>query len=378
MSKIKRTMRWDPYQLYAGGEFNVFWSNHLAAGSRKLLFIVGRGFDARAAMVPQRILGRGKVAVLHGWVLHYQNGQPNSALAQQRIDANAAAFQQIFGSGLTEIDVQMRGAGNSHATSRNTRRAVTRRDQLVQYTDVIVDISAMPRTIGLTAIAQLIALLDEFAFRGGPSINLHVVVAESVVADKRLTAGSLSDTVTSLSGFSGQLTAESTINLPRVWFPVLGEGQSARLERIRDELDPDEICPTIPFPSRDPRRGDQLIEEYRQLLFDDFRVEPANILYASEYNPFEAYRQIYGAISRYRDSLSDLGGCKVYVSPLSSKLLSVGALLACYDHKGDSAGPDRVNVGIPYVESVSYGEPNEAVDPGIDVYSLWVRGDWEK
>jgi len=244
--------------------------------------------------------------------------------------------------------------------------------------DVIVDISAMPRTIGLTAIAQLIALLDEFAFRGGPSINLHVVVAESVVADKRLTPGSLSDTVTSLSGFSGQLTAESTINLPRVWFPVLGEGQSARLERIRDELDPDEICPTIPFPSRDPRRGDRLIEEYRQLLFDDFRVEPANILYASEYNPFEAYRQIYGAICRYRDSLSDLGGCKVYVSPLSSKLLSVGALLACYDHKGDSAGPDRVNVGIPYVESVSYGEPSDAVDPGIDVYSLWVRGDWEK
>jgi hypothetical protein len=371
-------MRWDPYQLVAGAEFDAFWANRLAGGSRKLLFIVGRGFDARAAMVPQRILGLGRVAALHGWVLRYRNGQPDTAKAQEKIDANAVAFSALFCSGLSEIEIKMRGSGNSHVASRNTRAAVTRRQELAQYSDVIVDVSAMPRTIGLTAIAQLIALLDELAQNDGPSVNLHVVVAESVLSDGHHTSGSLSDTVTSLVGFSGQLTAESTVNLPRVWFPVLGEDQSARLERIRSELDPDEICPTIPFPCRDPRRGDRLMEEYRQLLFDDFRVEPANILYASEYNPFEAYRQIYGAIDRYRDSLSDLGGCKVFVSPLSSKLLSVGALLACYDHKANSGGPDKVNVGIPYVESVTYGEPADAVDAGTEVYSLWIRGDWER
>jgi hypothetical protein len=370
-------MRWDPYQLFAGPRFDTYWANRLANGSRKILFIVGRGFDARATLVPRRILNSGKVAALHGWILRYRNGQPDTSNTQQRIDANAAAFTQIFASGLTEIEIKMRGTGNSHVTSRNTRAAVNRQQELTQYTDVIVDVSAMPRTIGLTAIAQLIALLDELALKGGPSINLHVVVAESIVSDRRHTSASLSDTVTSLVGFSGQLTAESTINLPRVWFPVLGEGQSARLERIRSELDPDEICPVIPFPSRDARRGDTLIEEYRQLLFDDFRVEPANILYASEYNPFEAYRQIYGAINRYRDSLSDLGGCKVFMSPLSSKLLSVGALLACYDHRANSGGEDKVNVGIPYVESVTYSEPGDTADTGIEVYSLWIRGDWE-
>lgn len=371
-------MRWDPYQLFDGAEFDAFWAKRLLDGSRKLLFIVGRGFDARATTVPRRILGLGQVAALHGWILCYRNGQPDSPNAQQKIDTNAAAFATIFGSGLTEIEIKMRGSGNSHVTSRNTRAAVNRQQELAQFTDVIVDVSAMPRTIGLTAIAQLIALFDELSQNNGPSINLHVVVAESVASDGHHTSASLSDTVTSLVGFSGQLTAESTINLPRVWFPVLGEGQSARLERIRSELDPDEICPIIPFPSRDPRRGDRLIEEYRLLLFDDFRVEPSNILYASEYNPFEAYRQIYGAIKRYRDSLSDLGGCKVFVSPLSSKLLSVGTLLACYDHRANSGGPDKVNVGIPYVESATYSEPADMVDVDIEVYSLWIRGDWEK
>jgi hypothetical protein len=371
-------MRWDPYQLHAGAEFDAFWADRLKDGSRKLLFLVGRGFDARAGAVPDRILGAGKAALLHGWLLGYRNGQLETETMLSRINVNLAAFQKMFGAGLTEIEIKMRGGGNSNVTSRNTRTAVTRRDELARYTDVIIDISAMPRSVGLTAIAQLIALLDEIAQKGGPSVNLHVVVAESVSADRGHAAGSLSDTVTSLVGFSGQLTSESSANVPRVWFPVLGEGQAARMERIRAELDPDEICPTIPFPSRDPRRGDRLIEEYRQLLFDDFRVEPANIVYASEYNPFEAYRQLYGAIDRYRDALRELGGCKAFVSPLSSKLLSVGALLACYDHRADAGGPDKVNVGIPYVESVTYGEPADTLDEGMELYSLWIRGDWEK
>jgi hypothetical protein len=369
-------MRWDPYQLRAGSEFDAFWSDRLRERARKVLLLVGGGFDSRASIIPERILRLGKPASLHGWLLRYRNGQQETEKTQKLIQANVDAFERLFGSGLAELDIKMRGAGNSNVTSRNTRTAVTRREELAGYTDVVIDISAMPRTIALTAIAQIIALLDEIAQKGGPSVNLHVVVAESVLADRGQTS-SLSDTVTSLVGFSGQLTSESSANVPRVWFPVLGEGQAARLERIRSELDPDEIVPTIPFPSREPLRGDRLIEEYRQLLFDDFRVEPANILYTSEYNPFEAYRQLYGAIDRYRDALRELGGCKVFVSPLSSKLLSVGALLACYDHRANAGGPDRVNVGIPYVESVTYGEPGDRVDSALEVYSLWIRGEWE-
>jgi hypothetical protein len=341
------------------------------------LFVVGRGFDFRADAAPSRIAGLGATD-RHAWVLKYQNGQLDSGSRVERVEANAARFSQIFGDATTTIDVRMGSAGSSsNVTSRNVKRAVSRSTELAGYSDVVVDISAMPRTVALTAIAQLIALLDELA-SNGKSINLHVVVAESAKIDRSHSGGSLNDAVTSLVGFSGRLTSESTANVPRVWFPVLGEGQQERLEKIRTEVDPDEICPVIPFPSRDPRRGDGLIEEYRQLLFDDYRVEPANIIYASEYNPFEAYRQLFGAIDRYRDALRELGGCKVYVSPLSSKLLSVGALLACYDHKIQSGGPDHVSVGIPYVESATYGDPVDSVASTVTLYSLWLRGEWEQ
>jgi hypothetical protein len=376
LSSSRHRMRWDPYVLNGDPhDFDRFWRDHLSSGRRKLLFVVGRGFDFRAGAASSRIAALGK-ADRHAWILRYQNGQAEPRERDAPVEANAKRFAEIFGEETTLIDIRIAGTG-SNVTSRNAKSAVSRSAELAKYTDVVIDISAMPRTVALTAIAQLIALLDELASKG-TSVNLHVVVAESAKVDRSHSGGSLHDTVTSLVGFSGRLTSESTANVPRVWFPVLGEGQQERLEKIRAEVDPNEICPVIPFPSRDPRRGDVLIEEYRQLLFDDYRVEPANIIFASEYNPFEAYRQVFGAIDRYRDALRELGGCKVYVSPLSSKLLSVGALLACYDHRTQAGGPDPVTVGIPYVESATYGDPVDPASSPFSLYSLWLRGEWEQ
>jgi len=36
---------------------------------------------------------------------------------------------------------------------------------------------------------------------------------------------------------------------------------------------PDEICPVLPFPALNPRRGDNLVLEYRDLLFDRLRID---------------------------------------------------------------------------------------------------------
>jgi hypothetical protein len=52
LSKAGRKMRWDPYQLRAGLDFDAFWADRLWDGKRKVLFLVGRGFDARATAVP--------------------------------------------------------------------------------------------------------------------------------------------------------------------------------------------------------------------------------------------------------------------------------------------------------------------------------------
>jgi hypothetical protein len=37
-----------------------------------------------------------------------------------------------------------------------------------------------------------------------------------------------------------------------------------------------------------------------------------------------------------------------------------------------------VNVGISYVESVTYGDPADTVNISTSLYSLWLRGEWEQ
>lgn len=369
-------MRWDPYIFRQGDDFDIFWQNYANENSRRFLFVLGRGYDPRALSVLDKIVGfGGEVDV---WLLAFDNGFQDSELRVQLTLDNVKKLEDLIGaSNIREIEVSLGRSGQGNATSRNVRQALRTAGSLDAYTDVVIDISAMPRMVALTAVASLLHELDEMSV-DGPDVNLHVTTAESVSADIGAARGTLRDDVTNVIGFTGQLDSESTEQIPRVWFPVLGEQQGIRLSRIRDKLNPDEICPVIPFPTREPRRGDEIIREHRQLLFEEFQVEPGNILRASEYNPFEAYKQIFAAMDRYRRALSELGGCKGFVSPLSSKLLSVGALLACYDHKYGAIAGDRMSVGVLYVETADYSDPAIDSDAEYQLSSMWLRGDWER
>ena len=368
-------MRWDPYILARPEEFEPFWRDHLQGRTRETLFILGRGFDPRAlrALGVLRELG----ACPKVWLLAFEDGREESPTRTKLTLRNRQALVELVGEGnIVELPVSIGMTGAGMATSGSTGRAISAQGSTAALDDVVVDISAMPRVVALSAIAKLIHDQDE-AGTAGRCANLHVVAAESVRTDLEA-RGSLMDGVTSLTGFSGRLNEETTEHLPRVWFPVLGEQQRDRLQLIRSHVNPDEICPVVPFPSRNPRRGDQIIAEYTELLFEDFRVEPSNILRGSEFNPFEAYRQLYLAIDRYRKALTELGGCKVYVSPLSSKLLSVGALLACYDHQFGEVPGERLNVGMPYVETSVYADPDVGHETESELYSMWIRGEWER
>jgi hypothetical protein len=369
-------MRWDPYHLFADHEFDAFWRGHLKRKSRKLLMVLGRGFDNRALNATRRIIAAGGAPDI--WLLAFDNGLQDSAVRSAMTDANVSALASLVPSKrIQELDIRIGGPAQGNATSKSTRRAIDRAGPVEAYDDVIIDISAMPRMVALTTVAKLINDLDQIEKATGKVVNLHVTTAESVSADLKSQRGTLNEEVTTVVGFSGHLTAQGTEHVPRVWLPVLGEGQSERLNKIQDKLDPDEICPVIPFPSRKPRRGDEIIDEHRQVLFEDFQVEPNNILRASEYNPFEAYKQLFTTMDRYRRALRELGGCKAYVSPVSSKLLSVAALLACYDHLHGAIQSNRLMVGIPYVETAVYGDPISGVPVETELYAMWIRGEWE-
>ncbi|MFO0156923.1 MAG: hypothetical protein ACK52P_12605 [Alphaproteobacteria bacterium] len=370
-------MRWDPYVLARGAEFENFWRGHLATRARRrVLLVLGRGFDVRTLEAARRLKAAG--ADLRAWNLAFDTGLGESDLRTALTTANDLNLNALLGQDRVELSrIAMGGPAGASVTSPNTRRVIGERTDILDFDDIVVDISAMPRMVALTTVAKLLNDLDKAAAEGRGRVNLHVTVAESVSADLGAARGTLRDTVSMVQGFSGKLNAQGTETWPRVWLPVLGEGQRERLELIHGFLDPDEICPVVPFPSREPRRGDEILAEHRGVLFDDFQVEPSNILLASEYNPFEAYKQIFLAMDRYRRALNVLGGCKAFVSPVSSKLLSIGVLLACYDHRAGNVQGQRLDVGIPYVETADYGDPVQNSAEPFELFSMWIRGEWE-
>ena len=369
-------MRWDPYSLTRDAEFDVFWATRLATEGRRILLILGRGFDVRTLETARRLHALG--AAFDVWQLVFDNGLGDSEKRAKLIEANHKGLLALVSEDrITAVPVAIGGSAGLAVTPRNTQEALERAGDFTAYDNVVIDISAMPRMVAMTAVSVLLYRFDSFARSDGPNINLHVTTAESVSADLGAAKGSLRDSVSFVRGFSGHLEAQTSQTWPRVWFPVLGEGQRERLALIREHVNPDEICPVIPFPTKRPRRGDEVVGEHRDLLFEDFQIEPANILLASEYNPFEAYKQIFKAMDRYKRALRITGGCKLFVSPLSSKLLSIGVLLACYDHRfGDGAAED-FDVGIPYVETAVYGDPEQGAAETFELYSMWIRGEWE-
>jgi hypothetical protein len=168
-----------------------------------------------------------------------------------------------------------------------------------------------------------------------------------------------------LAGFRGAQRAGKV----NVWAPVLGVRGAGTLGAIADFIDPQEVCPILPFPAQDPRLPDTILGAHRELLIDQFEIGPNNLIYAAESNPFDLYRTLARFNSDYTTTLEPLGGALVHVSVHGSKLLSVGALLAAYEF-------DLPVVAMRANHYVLSEEGYEVAARAHDqITCLWLRGD---
>jgi hypothetical protein len=232
----------------------------------------------------------------------------------------------------------------------------------------------MPRGVYLPIIHRILDLLRQRRLDKPCSLlpNVHVVVSENPTLDSQIREDGIDENAEYLPGFK---TVDREVNegMPRIWIPVLGEGQEEQLRKIRELVRPNQVCPLLPFPASDPRRGDNLIREYQKLLFDDLQVEPRDIIYSHEQNPFQVYRTLCQTSLRYDRAFRSFQGCKIFLSANSSKLLSLGVILAAYDLKLSDKP-----VGVAHVDSHGYELDNMAEqedDVGGELFELWlVRG----
>jgi hypothetical protein len=370
------TARWRNYVMESGAGLDSFWRAHLQR-ERHILFVLGKGFDPRVCLGLRSLLGAGGVGKRDVIAIEFDEGPSSPSKAYgPLVQENWTSLQGLVaGKGtLSARPVKIWSDDGRRISARSAAGLFGSLRDLTGYTDIVVDISALPRGIYFPLIAKILHILDTTPGDGAKKPNLHVMVAENPLLDSCIQDEGVDDAATYLHPFVASLEMEATADHPKVWIPVLGERQRTQLVRIYDLVMPDEIAPLLPSPSVNPRRSDDLLLEYRELLFDRLRVEPSNFIFASERNPFEVYRQIGRAVLHYRDALRPLGGCKVVLSALSTKLLSVGTLLVAYELK-----QMKVEIGIAHVECQGYTIDTATQGDGVktesELFMLWIAGE---
>lgn len=367
--------RWvGEYQLASGTPLASLWADLRRDVPGRVLLISGRGFDPRMTLGASVLSAAGWDGQVTVALLTWGGGVASPKSLDVLATENLSRLTTLLPSATIEA-VAINTANNSHVVSANSAGAlVSKLVSLGAFSHIILDVSALPRALYFPIAAALLSEAD--ALRAEPPINVHVFVSEDPVLDGQIRDQELEERAEYLPGFTSDLASESHAHRSKIWIPVLGEGQAEHLSRIYTHVAPNEICPVLPSPARDPRRADNLVLEYHALLFDQLRVEPRNIIYADEQNPFELYRQLHRTIQSYESALLPIGGCRCALSAHSSKLMSVGVLLTAYEMKRTGH-----SIGVVHLESTRSDISFDAA-LGIDdltrhseLHGLWLAGE---
>lgn len=364
-------MLWDHYVFRRGRDVHELWDRVFDARPIRLLYIAGRGFDVRAQNVMREfvasILATGRQVQKAQLLLVGFSGYTLDDDIRQLTEENASTLESIFAplGGVQTITIGGSSSDEDDISAGTALRLGTSEvlAAVTDQSDIVLDVSSLPRVAYLSLLTSLLnKLVPNKVAKEGHSplsangVNFQVLVGEDAALDGHIQAEDPGNDLVVIPGFSGALHAESVQDWPLVWFPILGEGRVSQLQKVMSSAvipNSAEICPVLPHPSRNPRRADNLLVEYKAPLFDSRQTPTSNILYVHESNPFEAYRQLLGAMQRYRHSMTIMGGCRLVVTPLGSKLITLGAGLACFEMKPSDLN-DKYGVAIPHAEPTRY------------------------
>jgi hypothetical protein len=364
--------RWRDYVMARGEAFDEFWCRHGAESGRRILFIVGRGFDPRAPMGLQRLARAAAACPIDVVALQFEDELASSSREQHAAaEANFTAFGAVVaGRGtVAERTVKFRNEKNESVADRSAANLFADPTEFATYTDIVVDVSAMPRVVYFPLLSRLIYFHDTLYESGTRAPNVHVVVSEDPRADTLIREQGIEEEAKFIHPFEGPFNREAKGEQRTVWVPVIGEDRTHQFERKFVHVKPTEVCPVLPSPARNPRRGDDIVMQYQKLLFDEVRLEPRNFIYASETNPFDVYRQVRRTVLHYTRVLNLIGGCRVALSAICSKVMSLGILLVAYELR-----PSDVEVGIAHIECQGYDVPAD-LQVEVEPVGVWLAGE---
>lgn len=353
---MARPLRWDPCVAHRDGEADAFLKTYFAEKGRKTLLIAGAGFDPRSTIVASRLA---EANAARRALLFQEQRTPGAQALTRRAEANLTVLQAALpDNALTPVAIF--GPDGAVVGGRNVV-SVLAQTTMDDVTDIIVDVSAL--SVG--ASFPIIRYLQERAVRGGVR-NLHVFVTHDPELDSEINP-TPSDAPSYVHGFKGGSTLDTRSGAAKLWLPQLAKGRRGALARLHDFVSPHDTCPILPFPASRPRAGDLLAEEYVTELENAWAVDTRNIVYADEGDPLDLYRTILRLDDLRKPVFAEAGGSLLVLSPLGSKVMALGALMAALER----------DLPVAYLESIAYELNAEApaAQTRADLVHIWLEGD---
>lgn len=349
--------RWDPCIAHTGADVDAFVRDYFGTADRKVLFVAGAGFDPRATAVGIRLAQAG--ASVRAFLIREERPNPAGDLIA-RASGNANRLSAAFGDH-EEVVVSIFGSDNAIVGGRNAVMAL-HRQRLDDVNDVVIDVSA----ISVGTSFPLIRYLVERVEQGQGPANLHIFVAHEPTLDEAIHSIA-SDSPSFVHGFRGRWALEQTSAAAKLWLPQLARGRRAALVRLHDFVKPHDTCPILPFPANNPRLADALAEHFLTEFESTWSVDTRNIVYAAEDDPLDLYRTILSLDDLRKPVFKEFGGSMLVLSPLGSKVMALGALMAALER----------DLPVAYIEAIGYNlsasVPSESSSPHL--VHVWLEGD---
>ncbi len=319
------------------------------AKKRDSLLILGKGFDPRACTILENL--RSVISEFSVWLIDYNDKNKNDdGNNESRSEYNYKQISDICeGIIKQELKVPLYGGNENERTlviSESVRNVFTL-EKLQNYKHILIDISAMPRGVAFSIIKRVLDIKSA-------EQNTYILVCENSECDDKIKPVIGEESAEYLPGFNTfSMSMESDSDESVIWLPVLGMHEEAAFRIIDNYLKPVEICPVVPFPSKDVRRGENILRCCGQPIFRENSVEKRNIIYVPENHPILVYQKLYDTVRYYEKALivSKKPGqtIKYAFSSQSSKLIDIGVLLAIIN-----LNKEDIKTGIVVVENQGY------------------------
>lgn len=362
-------MRWDRTIIQQKAEVDKFVADFLTQPGRHCGLIAGAGFDPRT-LVFAKLLRAHAVSVT---LLCFREQRPKAQPYLRPIaDAHSAELQRMFPGACTITSVEIFDDAGGVVGGRRVVPIVddflNAQNATKPFTDILVDISALSTGVFFPIIAQLLEKIRIEKRKW----NLHLFVAENPGVDRGI-RGEIVDAVSQIHGYRSKDSLTQTSDHALLWAPVFAEDNATQMQRIYDLLNQPpaivDILPIIPFPGLNPRGPDALVETYREFI-GDWGIDPRHFLYAAQSDPLDSYRSICEIDQLRADTYANLGGSSTILSPLGSKMMSVGLMLAAIER----------TLRVLYVECLGYEElavpiQSPVSTPALPITHLWLAGE---